>query len=815
MSSEDLQLLRNRIKDEYNKLFEVKDNVNNYLIHPVFNTLPPKKNYPDYYTIIRNPVSLNTLKKRIPHYIDIMEYVKDVAFLPWNAKTYNAKGSPIYNVANVLEKYLREESIPRLQTYYPQVTYPNLGPLPEEMMPVERKPVIKMTEKPVTLNQSPLQTKITIQEPTMKRTFTPLSSNSVTPQPKPINLSASQHHISSVSNAANIKKTYIRRGRPPIIDLPYVQRIKNVLKNLKKEMDSNGKNLMSIFDKKNLNNPSTDILTMDDIWRKIKTRKYKTFIQFQDDFNLMLLNFKRILPNHDIIDLIEKSFNVLVNYELSRPDKAYIPEGEFRLPLDEIVANNKTYVVGDWVLLKNPNDPSKPVVGQIFRIWSTSDNQKWLNACWYFRPEQTVHRVDRIFYKNEVMKTGQYRDHLIDDIIDKCYVIHFTRFQRGDPVLKDDVTGPLFVCEFRYNENDKVFNKIRTWKACLPEEIRGMEDDSIPVNGRKFFKYPSPIKNLLPPNASINDPIPDVHIGEPNAPPLVGAVYVRPKLTKDDLGEYSTSDECPRYIIRPNDAQEDGVIDYNTGTIIVSQNMTPQPSSAHMPVLHTKTSNVSGTNIPSMRYSSNNRSSSIVKPIKPNDIKARLGSTLSTTKLNQIIVNKEAPTNESLTLLLNDLSSKSNLTHVVVDSPGAYLAPLSIKINEKTVELADHSNQARYFNKEDLNVRKKNKIHEILWFRGSSVDVTERLINLGGEALQVPLNRWTLLANKRELPNLDYEEIEEEGVDSENDDEEDHYSEDSENEDESKNIPGPFVFGPRPSAKFMSYKLGQNKDFSL
>ena len=92
----------------------------------------------------------------------------------------------------------------------------------------------------------------------------------------------------------------------------------------------------------------------------------------------------------------------------------------------------------------------------------------------------------------------------------------------------------------------------------------------MPVNGRKFFKYPSPIKHLLPPNASFDDPIPEPRRGLPNAPPLVGAVYIRPKVPRDDLGEYSTSDECPRYIIRPGDPQEEGQIDYENGTILTN-----------------------------------------------------------------------------------------------------------------------------------------------------------------------------------------------------------------------------------------------------
>lgn len=163
-----------------------------------------------------------------------------------------------------------------------------------------------------------------------------------------------------------------------------------------------------------------------------------------------------------------------------------------------------------------------------------------------------MHRVDRIFYENEVVKSGQYRDHLAEEVIGKCYVAYFTRYQRGDPAIPYE--GPLFICEYRYNDNDKNFNKIRTWRACLPDEVRDHEDPITPFpNLRIFKKIESPLKHLLPPNATVNMPIPEPTIGAPNAPPLYGAVYLREIDDSDDLGQYSTSRHCPKYIIRPND----------------------------------------------------------------------------------------------------------------------------------------------------------------------------------------------------------------------------------------------------------------------
>jgi hypothetical protein len=172
---------------------------------------------------------------------------------------------------------------------------------------------------------------------------------------------------------------------------------------------------------------------------------------------------------------------------------------------------------------------SKPIVAQIYRTWSDATGQKWVNACWYYRPEQTVHRFDKHFYKNEVVKTGQYRDHRIDDVEDRCFVMFITRYPRGRPRgLPADKS--VYVCEARYNEERFKFNRIKTWTSCLPDEVRDKDYEmdlfDVPQNLRKV---PSPIKHLLQADAKETDDLPKPTWRSPNAPPLIGAVHRRPR----------------------------------------------------------------------------------------------------------------------------------------------------------------------------------------------------------------------------------------------------------------------------------------------
>lgn len=175
------------------------------------------------------------------------------------------------------------------------------------------------------------------------------------------------------------------------------------------------------------------------------------------------------------------------------------------------------------------NDLEKPIVAQIYRLWQDEAGKKWINACWYYRPEQTIHRVTKRFYRNEVMKTGQYRDHRIDDIVDRCFVMFHTRYHKGRP--RGLPPGKeVYVCEARYNEEKFTFNRIKTWTSCLPDEVRerDYEMDLFDVP-RKIKKEPTPIAHLLNENAKETDSMPKPNWGHKDAPPIIGGVHIRPR----------------------------------------------------------------------------------------------------------------------------------------------------------------------------------------------------------------------------------------------------------------------------------------------
>lgn len=274
-------------------------------------------------------------------------------------------------------------------------------------------------------------------------------------------------------------------------------------------------------------------MAIDLIKRKSKRKKYNSVDHFMRDMDVMFNNAKSYnQPDSQLYkdaEDLQVEAHKLAEQEKKKPDSEYLME-DGRLPLpDGILHNGELWKVGDWVHIQNPNDVTKPIVAQIYRTWQDAEGQKWVNACWYYRPEQTVHHYEKHFYPNEVVKTGQYRDHHISEVVDRCFVMFFTRYNRGRP-RGFPPDKEVYVCEARYNEEKHKLNKIKTWASCLPDEVRekDYEMDLFDMP-RKIKKIPSPIKHLLKEDAKETDDLPKPTWGAENAPPIVGAVHRRPR----------------------------------------------------------------------------------------------------------------------------------------------------------------------------------------------------------------------------------------------------------------------------------------------
>ncbi|KAK2750897.1 hypothetical protein FQN55_001469 [Onygenales sp. PD_40] len=489
-----------------------------------------KRNVPDYYDVIKEPMALSVLKQKIKNkaYTDFTEFVRDCMLIPHNAQTYNRPRSQAYEDALIIKdvfitefKKLVEQGIISAET----AELPDLGEIPEaDPLPIEEE-----EEEEEEEDEDDEEGDDSDDEGRRKRRRAARSGASSKRE--------SGAKDDGKSNDPELRK---KRGRPPRVDTPMEARIKAVLKGIRKYKDNSGQLKVRHFERlpdkaayPDYYSEVKDPIAIDLIKRKSKRKKYNSVDHFMKDMDLMFNNAKSYNQvdsqiYKDAADL-QTEAHKLAEQEKKKPDSEYLME-DGRLPLPNgILHKGELWKVGDWVHIQNPNDVTKPIVAQIYRTWQDAEGQKWVNACWYYRPEQTVHQYEKHFYPNEVVKTGQYRDHRIEEVVDRCFVMFFTRYNRGRPRgLSPD--KEVYVCEARYNEEKHKLNKIKTWASCLPDEVREKDYEMDLFDApRKIRKIPSPIKHLLKDDAKETDDVPKPTWGAENAPPIVGAVHRRPR----------------------------------------------------------------------------------------------------------------------------------------------------------------------------------------------------------------------------------------------------------------------------------------------
>ncbi|KAG9310450.1 hypothetical protein JVU11DRAFT_9591 [Chiua virens] len=187
----------------------------------------------------------------------------------------------------------------------------------------------------------------------------------------------------------------------------------------------------------------------------------------------------------------------ITTFRVSTKDRTFV---------DEVHYKGWTIRLADWLHLSNPDDPSRPIVGHVFKCWIsdevTKKGQPGLSICWYYRPEQTFHLAHTQFMDKEVFKTSLFADHPVEDVLEKIAVQFTARHIRGRPSPPFWYPGwPLYVCHSRYNERERVFVKIKNWASCIPEEVR-KKDDFMPIHAFERLvyppKFPSPFVGASP-----------------------------------------------------------------------------------------------------------------------------------------------------------------------------------------------------------------------------------------------------------------------------------------------------------------------------
>ncbi|XP_046881152.1 polybromo 1, like isoform X1 [Hypomesus transpacificus] len=112
---------KNRMKALYAAVIEAREENTNRRLCDLFMVKPSKKDYPDYYKVIQEPMDLKTIEHNIrsERYTTGEALMDDMRLMFRNARHYNEEGSQVYNDAGVLEKVLKDKRM-------------ELGPVPDE-----------------------------------------------------------------------------------------------------------------------------------------------------------------------------------------------------------------------------------------------------------------------------------------------------------------------------------------------------------------------------------------------------------------------------------------------------------------------------------------------------------------------------------------------------------------------------------------------------------------------------------------------------------------------------------------------------------
>lgn len=81
------------------------------MLSEMFLELPDKKEYPDYYKVILNPIDMEMICERIErnHYMTEMDFIHDFEILFQNARHFNEEDSEVYEDSIILEKALKKK----------------------------------------------------------------------------------------------------------------------------------------------------------------------------------------------------------------------------------------------------------------------------------------------------------------------------------------------------------------------------------------------------------------------------------------------------------------------------------------------------------------------------------------------------------------------------------------------------------------------------------------------------------------------------------------------------------------------------------
>ncbi|OMJ09644.1 Chromatin structure-remodeling complex subunit rsc1 [Smittium culicis] len=153
-----------------------------------------------------------------------------------------------------------------------------------------------------------------------------------------------------------------------------------------------------------------------------------------------------------------------------------------------LTINGQVLENGDFIHVKNNINQFGPLVGHIYKIWKNkTTSETGVLLCWFLHSWQTVHKINQLFYKNEVFKSSGIQSVNSSEIIGKCFVLPLNLYTTGYPaelkkLYPQQASNPdfpdlslidscVYLLESRYTEPGRIFSVIKSLPSIWPESV--------------------------------------------------------------------------------------------------------------------------------------------------------------------------------------------------------------------------------------------------------------------------------------------------------------------------------------------------------
>ncbi|GFY58398.1 protein polybromo-1 [Trichonephila inaurata madagascariensis] len=436
--------MKQKLKTFYDTVKEYTDNRGRKL-SVIFNKLPSKTDYPDYYEVIKRPIDLDKIgaKLKSGQYETLEDMLSDFVLMFDNACKYNEPDSQIYKDALTMQRMTLQTKLELNEDTNNGV--PDVRALVQELLTdLFISTYNHQDEEGRCFSDSLVE-------------FSETDATSTDPAKKVLNLDM------------------IKR---------------NLDKGKYKRLDRFQEDMFDVFELVR-HNSRTDSQVFED---SVELQSF--FIKRRD---VLCKNGEVLLSpalQYTEADL-QASVETLRAQKLPREQQE--AELEPKQEKEETRTNEisssdsatfqtETYYVGDFVYIEPREKGMEPHIMHVEKLWRDNLGEQWLYGCWFYRPNETFHLATRKFLEKEVFKSDNYNSTPLNQVIGKCYVMFVKDYFKLRPLefeFKD-----VYVCESRYSAKAKAFKKIKIWNFTANNHVHIVtrEEQVDPIRVPSVFK---------------------------------------------------------------------------------------------------------------------------------------------------------------------------------------------------------------------------------------------------------------------------------------------------------------------------------------